>query len=258
VLSGFVLLAASARGQEPPIEVNPNRPTFATPARTTQLGVAELEFGVQQSFLHEGRTNFSSPTLLKLGVASDFEVRISTNGFLDLQVPGERPVSGAADFALGAQWCFTHSALLGADWAVQLTHKFATASPLCGLGSGASDTTLGLFASRDFGPDHVDINALYTWLGVPRTQGGGRSGQPAGTVSVSHKLSDLWSFGGEVYAIGGTPLNDRVVSNLWYVAYQPLGRLVLDTGVDIGLTRGAQRYSVFAGVTWGIGRFRRP
>ena len=253
-----VLLASTALAQEPPIEVNPNRPTFATPARTTQYGVAELEFGVQQSYLHRGRTAFSSPTLLKLGVATDFEVRISTNGFLDLGAPGAAAVTGAADFALGAQWCFARRALAGADWAVQATHKFATASSRRGLGSGAADTTLGLFASRDFGPNHVDVNALVTWLGVPAGSGGGHDGQPAGAVSVSHELSDTWSFGGELYAIGGTPHNERVVSNLWYVAYQPFGRLVLDTGVDVGLTRGAERVSLFAGLTWGIGRFLRP
>jgi hypothetical protein len=253
-----VVLASAAPAQEPPIEVNPNRPTFATPARTTQLGVAELEFGVQQSYLYRGRTAFSSPTLLKLGVATDFEIRISTNGFLDLGAPGAAAASGAADFSLGAQWCFARRALGGADWAVQATHKFATASARRGLGSGEADTTLGLFASRDFGPNHVDVNALYAWLGVPPASGGGHAGQPAGTVSVSHQLTGGWSFGGELYAIGGTPLNDRVVSNLWYVAYQPFGRLVLDTGVDLGLTRGAERVSLFAGLTWGIGRFLRP
>ncbi len=258
LISGLVLAATTARAQEPPVVVNPNRPTFATPARTTQFGVAELEFGVQQSYLREHRTSFTSPTLLKLGIASDFELRISSNGFLDLGSAGGRSVTGAADFALGAQWCFAHQALLDADWAVQLTHKFATASASKGLGSGAADTTFALFASRDFGPDHIDVNALYTWLGVPAASGGGRACQPAGTISVSHALTHGWSFGGEVYAIGGTRLSESVLSNLWYVAYQPISRLVLDTGVDVGLSHGAQRYSLFAGLTWGIGRFRRP
>lgn len=244
--------------QEPPIVVNPNRPTFATPALTTQLGVAELEFGVQHSFLHDAATAFSSPTLLKLGLAKDFEVRVSTNGPLHLTHPGASSATGFADLALGAQWCFNRHGLFGADWAMQLTHKFTTASALRGLGSGATDTTLGLFISRDFGPNHVNINFLDTWFGLPSANGGGSTHQPAGTVSVSHKLSDSWSFGGEVYGIGRTALNGRVVSNLWYVAYQPSSRLVLDTGVDVGLSHGAQRYSIFAGLTWGIGRLRKP
>jgi len=244
--------------QEAPIVVNPNRPTFATPALTTQPGVAELEFGPQQSFLRHESTAFSTPTLLKLGLAKDFELRVSTNGLLHLTQAGATSVTGPADFALGAQWCFVHHGLFATDWAIQLTHKLATASPRRGLGSGAADTTLGLFISRDLGPNHVDINLLHTWLGLPSAKGGGLTHQPAGTVSVSHKLSNTWSFGGELYGIGGTTLNGRVVSNLWYVAYQPSSRLVLDGGVDIGLSHGAQRYSIFSGLTWGIGRFRKP
>ena len=251
-------LARLAAAQEPPIEVNPNRPTFATPARTTQVGVAEVEFGVQQSYLHENATAFSSPTLLKLGVAEDFEARLSTNGLLHLTDPGSRSATGLGDLALGAQWCFARGSVGGADLAVQVTHKFATASARDGLGSGAADDTLGFFLSRDFGDDHVDVNFLHTWLGLPRSAGGGRAHQPAVTLSVSHKLGGAWSCGGEVYGIGGTALGARVVSNLWYVAYQPSTRLVLDAGTDVGLTRGAQRYSLFAGLTWGIGRFRRP
>jgi len=244
--------------QDTPIAVNPNRPTFATPALTTQPGVAELEFGAQQSFLRHESTAFSTPTLLKLGLATDFELRLATNGLLHLTQAGAAPVTGLAEFALGAQWCLAHDGLLGSAWAIQLTHKFATASSRRGLGSGAADTTLGLFLSRDFGPNHVDINLFDTWLGLPSAEGGGLTHQPAATLSVSHKLTDPWSFGGELYGIGGTTLSGRVVSNLWYVAYQPSSRLVLDSGVDIGLSHGAQRYSIFAGLTWGIGRFRRP
>lgn len=252
------LAAGFAAAQEAPIVVNPNRPTFATPALTTQLGVAEIEWGLQQSLQRDANTAFSTPTLVKLGLAKDFELRVSTNGLLHLTRPGASSATGLADLALGAQWCFNHHGLFGTDWAVQLTHKLATASAQRGLGSGAADTTLGLFLSRDFGPNHVDINFLHTWLGLPGANAGGSTHQPAGTVSVSHKLSDTWSFGGEVYGIGGTALNGRVVSNLWYVAYQPSSRLVLDGGVDVGLSHGAQRYSIFSGLTWGIGRFRGP
>ena len=258
LVTAALALARLAAAQEPPIEVNPNRPTFATPARTTQAGVAELEFGVQQSYLHENATAFSSPTLLKLGLAENFEARLSTTGWLRLGDPGGRAATGFGDFALGAQWCFARGALAGADLAVQVTHKFATASARDGLGSGAADDTLGFFLSRDFGADHVDVNLIETWLGLPRAEGGGHALQPAATVSVSHKLNQAWSCGGEVYGIGGTALGARVVSNLWYVAYQPSTRLVLDAGTDIGLTRGAQRVSLFAGLTWGIGRFRAP
>jgi hypothetical protein len=253
----IALIALVAAAQEAPIEVNPNRPTFATPALTTQFGVAELEFGVQQSFLHRADTAFSSPTLVKLGVVKDFEIRISTNGYLDFGHSGAPSVSGLADVTLGVQWCYTHTGIFGTDEAIQFTHKFATADAAKGLGSGAADDTLALFVSRDIGRVHLDINLLDTLLGRPHEDGGGTVSQPAGTVSVSYTITNAWSCGGELYAIGTTPLNRGVLSNLWYVARKASTRLVLDAGVDIGLNRAAQRYSVFAGLTYGIGRFRK-
>jgi hypothetical protein len=234
--------------------VNPNRPTFASPSLTTQAGVAELEFGVQQSYLRDWSTAFITPTLLKLGVVKDFEIRISSNGYLHYEFPDAPSISGPSDVALGLQWCFIRDGLLGTDMAVQFTHKFATANAQKGLSSGEADNTLGYFISRDFGKNHVDFNVFNTWLGQPD----GTVQQPAATVSVSHAFSDVWSMGGEVYALGGTRVTSRVVSNLWYVAYKASSRLVLDMGTDIGLNQGAQKYSIFAGLTYGIGRFRRP
>lgn len=250
-------LARAAAAQHVPIEVNPNRPTFATPARTTQAGVAELEFGAQRASQRGGGSAFGTPTLLKLGVAADFEVRISSNGWLRLASPGAPAESGPADVALGVQWCYLRGGPLGFDQAVQLTHEFPTADAHAGLGTGAATDTLGLFASRDFGENHVDLNVLDTREGGT-ADGAGHRFVPAGTVSVSHNLSREWSFGGELYGIGGSAAVERVVSTLWYVAFKPLSRVVLDGGVDAGLSHGAPRYTLFAGLTWGIGRFYEP
>jgi len=249
------LLAAcstAVSAQDAQIEVNPNRPTFASPSLTTQSGVAEVELGVQRTLLRDRSTAFSTPTLLKLGLVKDFELRLSSNGYLRITSPGARTASGLADVALGAQWCFVHGGPLGLDMAVQGTHKFATAGAR--LGSGEADNSLGLFASRDLGKTHVDLNVFETWLG----QASGSLRQPAGAISVSHGFTEAWSVGVEVYALGAYGGNARTVSNLWYVARKVSSRLVVDGGVDIGLSQGAQRYSVFAGLTYGIGRFRKP
>jgi hypothetical protein len=257
-----VILAATygnaLLAQNPPIQVNPNRPSFASPALTTQFGVAELEWGVQQSYLHYQSTAFTTPTLLKLGLEKDFELRIGGNGFTRLGYPQEPSVSGLADLTVGLQWCYLHDGLLGTDQAIEVTHKFATASDRNGLGSGAADDTVVLLFSRDLAGNHIDVNVLYSWLGKTPEEGGGRVHQPAGTVSVSRALSETWILGGELYGLGGTSLVPRVVSTLWYIGYKPSSRLVLDAGVDIGLSHGAQRYSVLAGLTYGIGYFRHP
>ena len=93
-----------------------------------------------------------------------------------------------------------------------------------------------------------------TWLGRPGTAGSDR--QPAATLSVSRTLNDRWSVTGEVYSIGATPQNPLIVSNLWAVGYKRTARLVLDGGVDVGVSHGAPKLSLFAGFTVGVCRFR--
>jgi hypothetical protein len=253
-----LLLSLPLRAEDPPIEVNPNRPTFANPALTTQPGLAELEWGVQRSTLREGGTDFGTPTLLKLGLEKDLEFRLSTPGYLRLTPAGTTAASGPGDLSLGVQWCYLHDGLFGTDQAMQVTHTFPTAPSALGLGNGAPIDILTLLFSRDAGPYHIDVNLLESWIGLTPALGGGRATQTAGTVSITRNLDEAWSITGELYALQGTPVNAHIVSNLWCVAYKVSKRLVLDAGVDMGLSHGSPRYTVFTGLTVGLGRFRKP
>jgi hypothetical protein len=257
-----VLVAAAARwahaAEEPPIEVNPNRPTFATPALTTQEGVAELEFGLQRTFARDGGTASFTPYLLKLGLLKRLELRIGGNGVLRLAEGGVPPATGYADTTFGAQWCYLKDGPGGFDQAVQLTWKDPTGSAARGLGSGKPDTTLMVVLSRDIGAFHVDVNALETWLGQAPVTGGGTTRQTSATVAASRTLDSRWSVTFEVYTIGPSPAGARVVSNLWCAGYKVSPRLVLDGGVDVGLSHAAQKIAAFAGLTVGLARFRHP
>ena len=256
--AGCLVLGLGLRGEEPPVEVNPNRPTFANPALTTQPGLAELEWGLQRSAFRDGSTGLQNPTLLKFGLGKDVELRVSSSGYLQQTDAGGATVSGWGDLGLAAQWCYLHDGILGADQALQVFHKFPTASASKGLGSGVADEALTLLFSRDAGAFHVDVNLLETWLGRAQEDGGGHVRQGAGTLSVTRTMDPSWSLTGELYGIAGTSLNPRTVSNLWALAFKASSRLVLDCGVDLGLTRGAQRFSLFAGLTVGLARFPRP
>jgi hypothetical protein len=259
LIAAASLLALSAdllADTPPPIEVNPNRPTFATPALTTQSGVAELEFGLQQTLYRDDSHLSYSPFLLKLGLSRRVELRIGGNGVVRLVPPGAPAASGFADTTLGAQWCYLRDGPLGVDQAVQFTWKFPTASASRGLGSGDPDATLMLLLSRDLGAFHADVNVLETWLGRPAESGGGATAVTSGTVSVSRTLNDRFSLTGELYTIGPGSDLPRIVSNLWSVGYKVSSRLVLDGGLDVGLSHGAQRVSFFGGLTVGVARFR--
>src|SRR5476651_553376 len=97
-LAFLLLLALGLQAQDAPIEVNPNRPTFATPAATTQPGVAELEWGLQRSTFRDEGTSFSTPTLLKLGLVKDFELRLAAPTYLRLAPTDGPAVTGMGDF----------------------------------------------------------------------------------------------------------------------------------------------------------------
>jgi hypothetical protein len=254
----FLTLTLTLQAEDPSIEVNPNRPTFATPAATTQFGVAELEWGLQRSALRDDGTTFGTPTLLKFGLLKDLELRLGSPGLLHLAPSGDAAVTGLGDGTLGVQWCYLHDGLFGMDQAIQLTHTFPTAPSSRGLGNGAPIDTLTLIFSRDAGPYHLDVNLLESRIGLAPDAGGGHATQTAGTVSLTRSLNDQWSLTGELYALQATPTSSRIVSNLWCMAYKVSKRLVLDAGVDLGLTHGAPRYTVFTGLTVGLGRFRKP
>lgn len=254
----LLLVSLGLQAQDIPFEVNPNRPTFATPASTTQVGVAELEWGLQRSTFRDDSTSFATPTLLKLGLIKDLELRLAAPLYLRLAPTDAPAVSGMGDFNLAVQWCYLHDGLFGMDQAVQVAHTFPTAPSANGLGNGRPIDTLTMIFSKDAGPYHIDVNLLESWIGLSPDAGGGRASQTAGTVSITRSLSDQWSVTGELYGLQATPLNDRILSNLWCVAYNVSKRLVVDGGVDIGLTHAAPRYTVFAGLTVGLARFRNP
>src|SRR5262249_23616593 len=155
-------------------------------------------------------------------------------GILRLAGGGIPPATGYADTTFGVQWSYLKDGPGGFDQAVQLTWKDPTASAARGLGSGEPDTTLMLVFSRDFGAFHVDVTAVETGLGEPRTAGGGTARQTSATVSGSRTLDERWSLTAELYTIGPSPAGPRVVSNLWCAGYKVSSRLVLDGGVDVG------------------------
>jgi outer membrane putative beta-barrel porin/alpha-amylase len=239
---------------EEPIQVNPNRPTFASPALTTQIGVAELELGVQYTLPREGGDVAFTPFLLKLGLSKRFELRVGGGGLLRDAPSGALSATGFGDVTVGGQWTYLQGKIFGIDQALQLTVKIPTASSTEGLGTGRADETVAGLFSRDIGPYHADANILVTWLG----ETGRRESQGAATLSVSRTLSEEWSVTGELYWIGATTENETLVSNLWCVGRKISSRFVLDGGVDVGLSHGAQRVSLFAGFTYGLGRFLHP
>ncbi len=251
-LGCLALTAQDAPGGE--ITVNPNRPSFANPATTTQRGVAELEFGLQRTLFPDATRTDYQPTLLKLGLTEDFELRLGWNGWQSNTDVDGHSEHGPSDPNLGFTWRFARQDAIGTDLAVSYAHKFPRASVEKGIGSGAADDTLVFLASKDFGKLHADFNLLETWVGQVD---GPRIRQPGAALAFTHPLSGPWGIGAEVYAIGASDAGPRTVATLWNLSYQVSSRLVLDAGFDHGLNREAPRWNYFVGLTYGLGRFMK-
>lgn len=248
----FLALAGCAALGAQDITVNPNRPSFANPATVTMPGVAELEFGLQRTLYPDASRSDYQPTLLKLGLTQDLELRFGWNGVTRNEDPGGASVTGGTDPSLGFTWRLLRQDAFGADLALTYAHKLPRASVQKGIGSGAPDDTAGILLSKDFGALHADLNVLETWVGQP---GAGRLRQPAAALAFTHPLAGPWSAGAEVYVISGGEAGPRDLATLWNVAYQVSPRLVLDAGFDHGLNHEAPRWNYFVGLTWGVGRF---
>ncbi|MFN8011349.1 MAG: hypothetical protein U0P81_08085 [Holophagaceae bacterium] len=254
---GLLLLAAPALvAQEAgAITVNPNRPSFANPATTTQPGVAELEFGLQQSLPGDGSRSDTQPTLLKVGLTEHVELRLGWNGLARIRSAEGATATGGTDPSLGFTWRVLDQGTFGTDVALSAYGTWPRASVAKGIGTGTADREAALLVSKDFGDLHGDLNVLETWVG---RAGGGHARQPAAALAFGYRLRGPWSLGAELYAIGASAAGPRTVSTLWNLACQVSSRLVLDAGVDRGLNRDAPRWNRFVGLTWGVGRFLRP
>ena len=213
------------------IKANPNRPTFANHATTTQDGVLEMEEGVQRT-VDVGVTTYS-PILLKYGVTPTFEVHVAWNGY-QFGDP-----HGLTDPQLGIAMLVLPQASYGVDLGFTLNHKFPT-SP---TSTGHSDDSLGLLVSKDFGPWHVDANYFVQTMGKIR--------QDAKALSLSRTLTDRLQVGAECYSAA-----PGCLAALWNVAYAVRPSVVVDCGFDRGLTSTTPRWNLFAGVTWAMRKLK--
>lgn len=78
-----------------------DRPDFVESSTTVGTGIVQLETSVAMD--HEGEVDaWSTPTLLRVGFADDWEVRLETAGYLRVGDPSD--LSGLGDAAIGVKW----------------------------------------------------------------------------------------------------------------------------------------------------------
>ncbi len=234
----------------PTIQANPNRPTVANPADITQYGVLEIEYGWDRTSLGAGARVDDLVGLLKFGLLCDVELRWSTTSvLLENQPAGGQ--TGIGDNWFGPQIRFYRQTAHVPSLAFNYSIKAPTASTMKGLGSGRVDHAFTFLASKDIRGVHFDFNTTYFLEGRPTAAGFDSFEQF--NLALSRPMRGKLGFTGEFY--GNTKLNAEnpaFASTLWALTFNISSRLIIDGGIDVGLTHGAPQKRFFAGVTYAI------
>lgn len=259
---GLLLLGAPLRADEPhppaaqeePCPPKACRPLFSTSAGLAEPGVLELELGAQKIYNRDRSEDGYFPAQFNLGVSPWFDLRFGWSGpALRKDAQGEVR-NGGADPVFGGQALFLNQVPHGADLGLAYWHKLPRASVAKGIGTGKHDDTLLLTVSRIQGSWGFDLNGGANWIG--RRQGEGRIRQAAASFAITYAPAHCWNLTLDTYALAATELGPRAVSTILALSHDVSPNLCLDMGVEAGLTRGAPRMSLNAGLVWRLGRLR--
>ena len=104
----------------------------------------------------------------------------------------------------------------------------------------------GLFlVSDDLWGFHFDVNGIVS----EQIQGTVRRGQYGQTLSISRPVRNL-TIAGEIWHFTQPLINGNAVGSLWATSYSVKKNLVLDVGVDHGLTVTSTQWEAFTGFTY--------
>jgi hypothetical protein len=249
--SGFVLAQDDQKaGSDSGIELaqaNPGRPTVSTPATLTPVGYLQLETGVlgaEKSGEFSNRTGFES--VLKLSLTRRLEMLIQTEPLV-LSDLGGRTDHRPGEVFVGLQAELYHGEGLRPTLSVSYFRRLY-ASPAPELDIGTNRQSALFLASFDMRKFHVDTNAIVTEQILDL--GGVHRAQFGQTLSVSHPLIGRLSMSGEIWHFSQPLLGSNAVGLLVAPSYAVNRLLVLDAGMNRGLTSASTRWEGFLGVTF--------
>jgi len=237
---------------------NPNRPTVANPADITQYGVLEIEYGWDHVWPQPGTDQTALGGLLKFAVLCDVELRWTTASFL-AQTDPTGTNRGFGDNWLGPQVRIYKQTKRVPTLAFGYAAKIPSASAGKGLGTGQVDHAFAFLASKDMVGIHFDFNVTHFLIGRQTRPGfspefgQGFDQNDQINLAFSRAIHGKFQFTGEFY--GDTSLNQATpgfASSLWALTYTVTPRLVIDSGVEVGLTSGGPHRHAFVGLTYSI------
>lgn len=228
----------------------PSRPTVSNGADTTQCGVLEVEYGFDHEWVDTGSHFDDLSGGLRLGLTHRLDLHWASTSFLHL-VSGGSAETGFGDTWLGLKYRFHDQSRRFPALGVFYQVKAPTASENKGLGTGQVDHSLSLLVSKDVSKVHFDFNVFPMFAGRVAQSGFDHNVGLAlsGSFPLWHSLSCV----AEGY--GYSTLNQdnpAFASSMIAFTYQVNPRLILDTGLDVGVTHYAPNARFFVGITYAI------
>jgi hypothetical protein len=230
------------------IEPNSMSPTWDTQAETTPCGALETDNLLVRQPVGPGVWQQTLTTTLKYGLAPRLEVRWVPPGRASQAGGGTVRLGGTTDQWLGALYRFHDQGRRAPDMALDYAFKIPTANPAKGFGSGFADHQLTFIASRDLGPNHLDLNVVGTIAGAATGSDGAAQFGMAFTRSFSSRLL------GTVEAFGGPQpgTSDRYGALLAGGAWGIRPWLAINGGVTYAYTAGSPRQQYLMGFIYSM------
>jgi len=244
MLSAFAQLG-SAQSVTPSLpEANPGRPTVSTPATLTPVGYLQFENGV---LFAQNSTEFSKRTgigqVTKLSVLPRLELLLQSEPLAISQSKDHTAVHEGEVFA-GVQGVLLVGNKSRPTVSISYVRRLhASVAPELDIGTFRQSTSILL--SDDLDGFHFDTNGIL----AEQVQGGVRRAQFGQTLSISRPLGKF-TISGEVWHFSQPFEKGNTVGNLWAVSRALRRNLVVDAGLNRGLTKTSTRWEAFLGFTY--------
>lgn len=239
---------ASTKTGVDPRAVQPERPTVATHAYTIAPGYVEIEMGVQAA-RPRGGTEFAAPVVAKVGVIPRLQLELQS-GYV--RITGVNTAAGATDFAVALKQRVTEAGPVLGDVSIQGSIKFPTGAR--SVGTGTTDLSLLLIASRRLGAAEFDLNAGYS-----HRSGDGTVVPTSATLLTASfstpiigglgAVAELFDYPGTAGPAGAPPSVGFLVGP----TLQLRPWLVLDAGAILNV-QNLRANAAYAGLTYSVGR----
>ena len=217
----------------------PNRPTFASTAEMVQLGVFEIEYGLEAA---QGHQNING--LLKWGAIKNLEL-----WFLNNPIERDAGFTGVGDSGAGFKFKLFSQKQARPTFSLLYVATIPTASSQIGVGTMRH--LAQLLVSKDYGKHHFDANEGVQFVG--RRVSSGFDRRYFTSLSYSHPLTEKWAYTLEISGFSqANPTNPATLTLLAAPTYNVTSRLVIDAGAYYTVYGNSPHVTSFLGLTYSV------